>query len=96
MPGRAPVSSATAGEAPLDLRVNTLKTDRAAARAVLAEGGIEAAPTPISPVGLRVAGRRALTGSRAYRGGLVEVPTSRVATLAKVELAITNGTNPLV
>ncbi len=65
--------AALAGEAPLDLRVNTLKTDRAAARAVLAEGGIEAAPTPISPVGLRVAGRRALTGSRAYRGGLVEV-----------------------
>ena len=74
--------AALAGEAPLDLRVNTLKTDRAAARAALAEDGIEAAPTPISPLGLRVAGRRALTGTRAYRGGLVEVQDEASQTVA--------------
>ncbi|NIA70331.1 RsmB/NOP family class I SAM-dependent RNA methyltransferase [Pelagibius litoralis] len=60
-------------EAPLDLRCNTLKTDRAAALAALAAEGIEAEPTPLSPLGLRVSGRRALRSSRAYVGGLVEI-----------------------
>ena len=60
-------------EAPLDLRVNTLKGDRDAARAALAAEGIEAAPTPLSPLGLRVAGRRNVQASPAYRDGLVEL-----------------------
>jgi 16S rRNA (cytosine967-C5)-methyltransferase len=60
-------------EAPLDLRVNTLKTDRETARAALAAEGIEAAPTPLSPLGLRVAGRHTLPSLRAFRDGLVEV-----------------------
>lgn len=60
------------GEAPLDLRVNTLKGDRDAARAALAGEGIETAPTPFSPHGLRVVGRRAVTASAAYRDGRVE------------------------
>ena len=59
--------------ASLDLRVNTLKGDRAAARAALAEEGIAAAPTPLSPLGLRVAGRPGLSGGRAFESGLVEV-----------------------
>lgn len=65
--------AALAGEAPLELRVNGLKTDRPAARAALAEDGIVTEPTPISPLGLRTAGRHPLTAARAYRGGLVEV-----------------------
>jgi len=60
-------------EAPLDLRVNTLKTDRETARAALAVEGIEAAPTPLSPLGLRVAGRHTLPSLAAFRDGLVEV-----------------------
>ena len=60
-------------EAPLDLRVNTLKADREAARRRLAEGGIAAAPCPLSPLGLRVEGRRPVTASGAFREGLVEV-----------------------
>ncbi|MCH6588817.1 MAG: rRNA cytosine-C5-methylase, partial [Proteobacteria bacterium] len=61
------------GEAPLDLRVNTLKGERAAARTALAEEGIEAAPTPLSPLGLRAAGRPGLSAGRAYETGLVEI-----------------------
>ncbi len=59
--------------APLDLRVNLLKTTREAARAALAQEGIEAESTPLSPWGLRVAGRRPVTSGAAFRTGLVEV-----------------------
>ncbi len=65
--------SALTGEAPVDLRVNSLKCDRAAAQAALAEEGIDAVPTPLSPLGLRVTGRPNLGATRAYREGLVEV-----------------------
>jgi 16S rRNA (cytosine967-C5)-methyltransferase len=59
--------------APLDLRVNTLKATREAAQRALAAEGVESAPTPLSPVGLRVAGRAALPATRAFRDGLIEV-----------------------
>ena len=59
--------------ATLDLRVNTLKTTRDAALAALAEEGILAAPTPLSPWGLRVAERRAVTGGAAFQSGMVEI-----------------------
>ena len=71
--GAAAELGALMGEAPLDLRVNTLKGERAAARAALAEEGIEAAPTPLSPLGLRAAGRPGLSAGRAYQSGLVEI-----------------------
>ena len=45
--------------APLDLRVNLLKATRDEARAALRAEGLEAEPTPLSPWGLRIAGRRA-------------------------------------
>ncbi len=60
-------------EAPVDLRVNTLRTTRAGALEALAGEGIEAVPTPLSPVGLRLAGRRRLGGLGVFRRGLVEV-----------------------
>ena len=59
--------------APLDLRVNLLKTTRLEAQAALAEEGIEAAPTPISPWGLRVPERRPVTSGKAFQQGLVEI-----------------------
>lgn len=65
--------AALARQAPTDLRVNTLKADRPAALKALAEDGIEAAETPHSPLGLRLAARRPLAASRAWRDGLVEV-----------------------
>ena len=60
-------------EAPLDLRVNTLKATRDEAVAALAADGIAAAPTPLSPLGLRVRGRPPLATVAAFRDGLVEV-----------------------
>jgi 16S rRNA (cytosine967-C5)-methyltransferase len=59
--------------ATVDLRVNTLKATREEVVAALAAEGVEAAPTPLSPIGLRLAGRRTLPALDAFRRGLVEV-----------------------
>jgi 16S rRNA (cytosine967-C5)-methyltransferase len=59
--------------APLDLRVNLLRTDVAGARAALAAEGIAAEPVPLAPLALRVEGKPALERTRAFREGLVEV-----------------------
>src|SRR5271167_1413455 len=47
--------------APLDLRINALKTTREAAMRVLAQEGLLAQPTRFSPWGLRLAGRQSIT-----------------------------------
>jgi 16S rRNA (cytosine967-C5)-methyltransferase len=60
-------------QAPLDLRVNTLKLKREQAQQSLAEAGIESVPTPHSPWGLRVQGKPALNKLPIYIGGGVEV-----------------------
>jgi 16S rRNA (cytosine967-C5)-methyltransferase len=65
--------AALMGEAATDLRVNTLKTTRAEALAALAAEGIEAKPTPLSPIGLRLAGRPALAALSSFKAGLIEV-----------------------
>ncbi len=59
--------------APLDLRVNPLKTQRDDARQALAASGIAAEPTPYSPLGLRVAGRPALARHPLFTAGAIEV-----------------------
>ena len=59
--------------APLDLRVNLLKTSREAARAALAAEGLDAVPTRFSPWGLRIANRRPVTGGPAFQAGLIEI-----------------------
>jgi 16S rRNA (cytosine967-C5)-methyltransferase len=66
-------AAALEAEAPLDLRVNLLKTDREAAARLLAQEGIATVPTPLSPWGLRVARRQPVTGTAAFREGLIEV-----------------------
>jgi len=60
-------------EAPLDLRVNRLKADREEARVALRHEDIKAAPTPWSPLGLRVRERIPLAALDVFREGLVEV-----------------------
>lgn len=60
-------------DAPVDLRVNPLKTTREAALALLDAAGVVAAPTALSPLGLRLAARPRLEDIPAYRDGLVEV-----------------------
>jgi 16S rRNA (cytosine967-C5)-methyltransferase len=59
--------------APFDLRVNTLKASREDAHAALRADGIEAEPTPLSPLGLRLPRRRPLGGLGSFERGLIEV-----------------------
>jgi 16S rRNA (cytosine967-C5)-methyltransferase len=59
--------------APLDLRINPLKTTREEARAALAADGIECTPTPFSPLGLRTTGRPPLQHHRLFASGAIEV-----------------------
>jgi 16S rRNA (cytosine967-C5)-methyltransferase len=59
--------------APLDLRVNTLKSTPEDALARLRADYVECEPTPISPLGIRVGGKVRLGGTRAFKEGLVEV-----------------------
>jgi 16S rRNA (cytosine967-C5)-methyltransferase len=59
--------------APLDLRVNLARIDRASAQKELAASGLEAAPTPYSAAGLRLAGKPAINRHRLFLEGLVEV-----------------------
>ena len=59
--------------APLDLRVNLLRGTREEAQAALLAEGLEAAPTPYSPWGLRIDGRRSVTAGPAFQSGLVEI-----------------------
>jgi 16S rRNA (cytosine967-C5)-methyltransferase len=65
--------AALAVEAPLDLRVNTLKATRDAAIRALAAERVEAAPTPLSPWGLRVRSRPPLATLQSFRHGAYEV-----------------------
>jgi len=60
-------------EAPVDLRVNTLATDRDSAQAALVKEGLKSEPTPLSPVGLRLPARVALTAQGLFKQGLIEV-----------------------
>ncbi len=68
-----PLVDALDRSAPLDLRVNVLKSKREAAAAKLAESGIEATPTPYSPIGLRIAGKPALQQLEIFKLGELEV-----------------------
>ena len=70
---RALLARAWQAPAPLDLRVNPLKTNRDAARAALAASGIEAKATPFSPLGLRVSGRPVLARHPLLLDGSLEV-----------------------
>lgn len=87
---------ALASRAPVDLRVNTLKTNRDKALASLAHLSPE--PTPLSPVGLRIVAKAdgrgpALSAEPAYVKGLIEVQDegSQLASLlsgAKPEMQV--------
>ena len=70
---RALLARAWLAAASLDLRVNPLKTTRDDARAALAASGIDATPTPWSPLGLRVDGRPALGRHSLVTSGALEV-----------------------
>ncbi len=59
--------------AALDLRVNTLNTNRVKALAALEEEGIEPVLTPLSPLGLRVFARVPLGNLAMFKRGDIEV-----------------------
>jgi 16S rRNA (cytosine967-C5)-methyltransferase len=59
--------------APLDLRVNTLRANRDEVLARLNKEGIAAAPTPLSPIGIRLQGKPALGRHQLFTSGMVEV-----------------------
>ncbi|KQW41210.1 MULTISPECIES: RsmB/NOP family class I SAM-dependent RNA methyltransferase [unclassified Roseateles] len=59
--------------APLDLRVNALKLKREEAQEQFKAAGIEAVPTPYSPLGLRIDGKPALHKLELFTSGGVEV-----------------------
>ena len=59
--------------APVDIRVNTLKTSPDAVRRSLKEGFVESEPTPLSPIGLRLTGKARLAGTSAFKQGWIEV-----------------------
>lgn len=65
--------AALSEEAPVDLRVNTLKSDRATAAAALEVEGLTVENTGFAPYGLRMSGRTVLGNSKAFADGLVEV-----------------------
>ncbi|HMB75218.1 MAG TPA: RsmB/NOP family class I SAM-dependent RNA methyltransferase [Kiloniellaceae bacterium] len=67
--------------APLDLRVNALKTTRDEAAAALAAADVESAPTTLSPWGLRIHGRPALPQMAAFAEGWFE-PQDEASQLA--------------
>ncbi|MEE3503269.1 RsmB/NOP family class I SAM-dependent RNA methyltransferase [Acidiphilium acidophilum] len=66
-------SAALMQPAPLDLRVNLLKTTREEATGLLAKAKLKAEPTRLSPWGLRLAPRQSVTTSQPFRDGLVEI-----------------------
>jgi 16S rRNA (cytosine967-C5)-methyltransferase len=59
--------------APLDLRVNTLKTTRDAALAALRADGIDAEACALSPFGIRLAGKPSLSRHPLFLDGDIEV-----------------------
>lgn len=72
--GFEPVLRAMQTRAPVDLRVNTLKTTPGAAMVVLARDGVQAEPHPLAPAALRVIENpRAVAASRAYSQGMIEL-----------------------
>lgn len=60
-------------EAPLDIRVNTLKTTRDDVLAALKKQKTEAQPTPYATTGIRVQGRPALSQTDLYKNGSIEI-----------------------
>ena len=59
--------------APLDLRVNALKAHRQEVLARLLADGLTAAPCPYSPLGIRLAGKPALSRHPLFLDGSIEV-----------------------
>ena len=67
------LATALAMPAPLDLRVNELRADRASVLQRLAAARIKAVPAPFAPLGIRVEGKPAINRLPEFLDGSVEV-----------------------
>jgi 16S rRNA (cytosine967-C5)-methyltransferase len=68
-----PFVQATNAPAALDVRVNTFKQKRDAARELLAQAAIKSVATPYSPWGLRLAGKPQINKLKLFEEGAIEV-----------------------
>jgi 16S rRNA (cytosine967-C5)-methyltransferase len=68
-----PLVNSLGEPAPLDLRVNTIKTKRDEARDALAAAGMQAVDTPFSPWGLRLQGKPGVNKLDLFTQGAIEV-----------------------
>jgi len=59
--------------APLDLRVNTIRSNRDTVLAALNASGIEAVAMPFSPIGIRVKGKPSINRHPLFTSGAIEV-----------------------
>ena len=71
--GAAALAACINTRPPVDIRVNTLKTDRATLQSDLAEEGIETRPGDAIDTHLEVIGRANLVNTKAFRAGHFEV-----------------------
>ncbi|HEU4851657.1 MAG TPA: RsmB/NOP family class I SAM-dependent RNA methyltransferase [Telluria sp.] len=70
--------------APLDLRVNSIKSDRDAVIAQLAQAPIAAEPTPFSPLGLRILKKPSLQNLPLFKEGAIEVQDEGSQVLSQI------------
>lgn len=71
-------------EAPMDLRVNALKSTREEALRDIRLAGVEAEPTPFSPLGIRIAARLALGKLDVLQDGRAEVQDEGSQMIAEI------------
>ena len=70
--------------APLDLRVNSLKSTREDVMAALAEAPIASTPTPYAPLGLRVLRKPSLQNMPLFQSGAIEVQDEGSQVLSQI------------
>lgn len=82
--GMLQFARATNRHAPLDLRVNVMKSDRATVQAELTAAGILCEPTPFSVDGLRVVKKPSLQNLPLFKDGVIEVQDEGSQLLAQI------------
>ena len=82
--GMLKFAQATNQPASLDLRVNSMKADRAAVQAELALAPIQAEPTPYAPDGLRILKKPSLQNLPLFKSGAIEVQDEGSQILAQI------------
>ncbi len=78
------LADALNAQAPLDLRVNSLKSTRDEAMAALAEAPVVSTPTPYAPLGLRVLKKPALQNMPLFKSGAIEVQDEGSQVLSQI------------